>query len=348
MEPNWKKFERIVAAVHAMEEGGATVTWNDVINGRQFDVTIRFKKAGYDFLVVIECKDYANAVPAEKIDALVTKARDAHADKAIMVAANGFASGAKTVAARHNVTILSMSSISKDAEELGRSMSPVLLLSGVRFEVDSVTPELVVISDDPRQMRSVMRHTKVIGPDIDENVEVIVEDMRGEIQSASTSETQTFAIWLPKDTWMTHPNFPDHRTPIKKILVDHVLITEADLANYNYFSNDPIISPDILKIEDELSGDSRFIDTSTLEHGFDTKIEPGHFYLNPNLGNSYYVESIDDEIVTYYVVESYFRGGLIQAKYTQDIQYSSQFVPIRDETEINRLRTMLNELKNTE
>lgn len=345
MKKDGKKFERVVAAIHAMEESGAQVTWNDVINGRQFDVTLRFNKAGYEFLVVIECKDYATAVPPEKIDALVTKARDAHADKAVMVAASGFQAGAKVVAERHNVTILSVKAINKSPEELANSLSPVLFLSGVRFKVDSVTPETVILSDDPRQMRSTMRHTQIIGPQINTTAANMLDAAKSEIQRVATSKNQTFAITLPKGTWMTHPNFPNHRTPIKAIFVDHVLITESDLGEVDYVSDDPRLSPEILKIEDALSGEARLVDTSQLQHGFDTVIETGHFYLNPNLGNSYYVELIDEGMVTYYVVESYVYGNLMQAKYTQNIKYSSQFVPITDQHEIDRLQLMLDKLK---
>ncbi len=50
--PKWKKFERLVAAIHSAEQKGASVKWNDAINGRQFDVTIRFKEGFYDYLTV--------------------------------------------------------------------------------------------------------------------------------------------------------------------------------------------------------------------------------------------------------------------------------------------------------
>lgn len=82
--PKWKKFERIVAAIHVAEAKGATVTWNEDIGGRQFDVAIRFKSQFYNYLTLIECKDWSDAVPAEKVDAFVTKSRKAGANKAIM------------------------------------------------------------------------------------------------------------------------------------------------------------------------------------------------------------------------------------------------------------------------
>lgn len=345
MPPDWKKFERVVAAIQAMQESGAIVTWNEGINGRQFDVTVRFKKAIYDFLVVIECKDYATAVPAEKLDALVTKARDAHADKAVMVAANGFQSGAKEVAERHNVTILSLSSINKNEKELADSIKPVLYLSFLRCEADSLSPGTIVFPDDPRRARSVMRHTQIIGPNLNETLESFLNRYNLEIQRVTTSETQTFRISLPNETVITHPNFPDYLTPVKTVLIDHVFIPEAELVNLEYVTDDPTLSSDILTIRDEISGESKIIDVTALQHGFDTKIEQGCFYINPNLNNSYFVESIDGDLVTYYLVESYLYGELFQAKYDQHIQYSTQFVKITDEMEIGRLRSLLDALK---
>jgi hypothetical protein len=33
MESKWKYFERLVAAVHKASDAGASVKWNDTING---------------------------------------------------------------------------------------------------------------------------------------------------------------------------------------------------------------------------------------------------------------------------------------------------------------------------
>ena len=60
----WKMFERVVAAIHLAEQKGATVRWNETIKGRQFDVTVRFKNGLYEYLTVVECKDYATPAPA--------------------------------------------------------------------------------------------------------------------------------------------------------------------------------------------------------------------------------------------------------------------------------------------
>ena len=84
--------------MHHAESTGAAVTWNDEINGRQFDVTVRFKFGLHNYLTVIECKDYSSKVSVEKVDAFVTKARDVNANKAVLISSQGFQSGCFPVA----------------------------------------------------------------------------------------------------------------------------------------------------------------------------------------------------------------------------------------------------------
>jgi hypothetical protein len=112
-ETKWESFERIVAAIHLAETQGATVTWNEIIEGRQFDVTIRFKVGFYEYLTLIECRDYNKPVQVEKVEAFVTKAKHHKANKAIMVSAHGFQSGAKEVARRENIELYSLRQINR-------------------------------------------------------------------------------------------------------------------------------------------------------------------------------------------------------------------------------------------
>jgi Restriction endonuclease len=102
----WKHFERLVAAIHQAADQGAQVRWNETIKGRQFDVTIRFRRGLYDYLTVIECKDYGKPVAVEKVEAFVTKSADVQAHHAVMASASGFQHGARDVARRHNLTLI--------------------------------------------------------------------------------------------------------------------------------------------------------------------------------------------------------------------------------------------------
>jgi predicted helicase len=101
-----KHFERLVAAMHKEADAGAEVRWNETINGRQFDVTIRFRKGLYENLTVIECKYYQTPVPVEKVEAFVTKSSDVKAHHAVMASTSGFQAGARQVAANHNMALI--------------------------------------------------------------------------------------------------------------------------------------------------------------------------------------------------------------------------------------------------
>jgi len=72
----------------------------------------------------------------------------------------------------------------------------------------------------------------------------------------------------------------------------------------------------------------------------DTILTPGHFYLNPSLGFSYYCKSITDGVATMILVESCQHGHLLQAVFKQKIEYQTYYQEIFDNAEINRLRQL--------
>src|SRR5689334_8471344 len=112
-----ERFERIVAAIHAAQHKGAEVIWNEDIDGRQFDVVLRFKFGFYDYLTLIECKDHKKPVEVGEIDAFVTKKADAKASKAIMVSSSGFQSRARDVAKKHGIKLYTLEYIQQVPEE---------------------------------------------------------------------------------------------------------------------------------------------------------------------------------------------------------------------------------------
>jgi hypothetical protein len=67
------------------------------------DVTVRFRLAGMDFLVLFECKRHASAVKREHVQVLHTKMQSTGAQKGVVVAASGFQSGALQYAQAHGI-----------------------------------------------------------------------------------------------------------------------------------------------------------------------------------------------------------------------------------------------------
>jgi hypothetical protein len=110
-EPAWKRFERLVTAIHKAESSGGVVKWNEVIDGRQFDATIRFEHAIYSYLTVIECKHGVKPVEVEDVDAFVTKSRSVGASKGVMVSSSGYQEGCYRVARENKVGLYTLTEL---------------------------------------------------------------------------------------------------------------------------------------------------------------------------------------------------------------------------------------------
>src|SRR6267378_3017972 len=161
MQSNWKKFERVVAAIHMAETKGATVTWNEDINGRQFDVAIRFRFQFYDYLVLIECKDWNRPIKVEKVDAFVTKTKDAGAHKAVMVSSSGFQVGARRVAKEHNIELFTLKELREMPEDLLTDIViSVLMIFPVGF-VRADKEAMLFLSQDNNKLTYEMNNIKL-------------------------------------------------------------------------------------------------------------------------------------------------------------------------------------------
>jgi hypothetical protein len=101
-------LERIVAGIHSVTSNGAEVRWNETINGRQFDVVVRFELGTLRYLVLVEVKNRSRRASASDVEAFVTKARDQKANKAVFVSAAGFQSGALDVAQLHGLELFTV------------------------------------------------------------------------------------------------------------------------------------------------------------------------------------------------------------------------------------------------
>lgn len=119
-DPKWKKFEKIVAGIHMLTSQGAEVKFDDHIvgrktgNRRQVDVSIRFKHTYYDYLAVVECKDYTGRVPIKEVEAFSKKLEDLGADKGIMVSHDGFQDGANKTAKADRIELFTLTEVKSD------------------------------------------------------------------------------------------------------------------------------------------------------------------------------------------------------------------------------------------
>ncbi len=70
---SWRRFERIIAAIELATSQGATVVWDEQIDGRQFDVAVRFTNGPHQYLKVnmtFELFDCLQNVPVSAVGAL--------------------------------------------------------------------------------------------------------------------------------------------------------------------------------------------------------------------------------------------------------------------------------------
>lgn len=343
--PKWKIFERLVAAIHIAEQEGAVVKWNDKINGRQFDVTVRFKRGLYDYLTVIECKDYSKPVPIKEVEAFVTKSKRVKANKAVMFSTSSFQSGSLEVAKDENVSLFSLKNPPlKSEQDLANEFLPyICLYYFFRFRIAG-TNKFLATPEEPEVLRLMMRNTKIVGKGINSVPEKLIEPFRPEAKKTAKDIHQTIEIEFPSGNEIIHlKNLLKYS--VSSFLFDFVLIPINNLKTTKGLGIDPYLSGDVYELIDEVSNNKQTIDASNYNFGFDTVLKAGKYYKNPILNFSYYCQLVKENEAEMWLIESYQNGGLFQAVGTLHLINTAQFVEITDEDEIIRLEKMYKELK---
>ena len=156
---DWRQFERVVASIHIAEMQGAEVNWNETIQGRQFDVTIRFTMGPHNYLTLIECKNYSKPITVDIVDAFATKSRDAKANKAIIISSSKFQSGCIKIAKKHNIDLFTLSEklIIPD-ELLGPYTGSGWIVYEVKIHFDKKSSSIYTFPQHPGRMRPCAIH----------------------------------------------------------------------------------------------------------------------------------------------------------------------------------------------
>jgi len=333
-----RQLERLVAAIEAAQSQGAVVTWDDGIGGRQFDVTVRFKFGLHSYLTVIECKQYNSKVSVDKIDALVTKARDAKANKVIMVSTKGFQTGCHAVAERHGVQLLVVTEKSETTpEELAAKLSPALKLFDMRFVAPSGTE--LPLEDWGGRLAYLMKRSKVYAAGQVLSPDDLVQRWQVSHPAVVPGHVTAIELPLPAGSQFEEP----HEDAVDVV----ALRFKCEFVEIGYTSG-PVLDVHLqasLKRRVEIQdGDGRLIHGSPLASipmGFDTTLEPGEFYEVPSLFTRYYCEKIEGDMVSWIVIESYQFGGLVQARIRQKLKYRTDYVPVVDACVRKRLQRLL-------
>lgn len=118
--PKWRRFEKLVSAIHKIQSDDTNVTYDDKIIGkrtgreRQIDISIKFNHLYYSYLLIIECKDYKSPVPITAVEAFRTKLEDVGADKGVMVSSSGFQQGAVETAKAYGIELFTLTEEKSD------------------------------------------------------------------------------------------------------------------------------------------------------------------------------------------------------------------------------------------
>jgi Restriction endonuclease len=143
-EPKWKRFEKHIHQIHAqLIPSGAKIKYDDSIMGfdsgveRQIEITIRFRLANYDMLLVIDCKDYAEPIHVVDMGAFKSLASDVRANKAVMISTNGYTPAAITMA--RNAGIETRTYLDTESAIWPSVVSIPVLISNVRLDAWNVT-----------------------------------------------------------------------------------------------------------------------------------------------------------------------------------------------------------------
>jgi hypothetical protein len=339
----WEHFERLVAAVHKAADAGAAVKWNDKINGRQFDVSIRFRRGLYDHLTVVECKDYETPVPVEKVEAFVTKSRDAQANVAVLASSSGFQSGARDVALRHNITLLHVAA--------SEDVNPAIF--GVQFgdlteiqHIADVTLEYtngykIHLPTQGNVLTYYAKHTTLCRLDKEVTLDSVVDEWR--IAKGQKVPDGEYIIPLPDGTVVTGPqDGVVLLEPLRAVRLVTSVVMGRPLVGP--VAIDPAVMLPDVNVKNVSTGEERAFKYSELALGLDTSFEAGKFYEAPGLGYFYFCEQVENGMAHICMVESFQMGQLVQARLTLEAKYGKHYISVTDKSTIERLQRRLERL----
>jgi len=98
---DWLDFEKLIAGIYQTVSPKAVVKHNDSIQGkdsdigRQIDISIRFKEAGCEFLIIVQAKNYKRPADINVVGEFASVIKDVRASKGVLICNAGFTKGAE-------------------------------------------------------------------------------------------------------------------------------------------------------------------------------------------------------------------------------------------------------------
>ncbi len=351
-------LERIVAAIQSVTTEGAQVAWNEVVNGRQFDVVIRFQFGTLRYLVVVEVKNRSRKAEVSDIDAFVTKARDQKANKAVFVTAAGFQVGAKEVAERHAVDLFTVTFDDRipvapehaamigvrrkgapNAEPPNISWGEPQLIANVeRITLVYAAGTEAELPSDPSQMTYYCGKTKL-------------QDGRSLSQLVETAPRADIELNKSRDE-LIHLDPPQRIEPpdthfFPRGDVTGIKTTVTGRLGRPIRGNvriDPGLFTYPVVYTNVVTGEAVRFNHGQLPLG-GGHVSPGNFYFSYHPLNYFYCQRIQGDRVTWHLVESFQNGEKVTGTFTQRTQYSKYYIPVSDKKTLKRLKARLEEYR---
>lgn len=352
-------LERIVAGIHAVTTEDADVTWNETINGRQFDVVVRFVVGTLRYLVLVEVKNRTRKASVEDLDAFINKARDQLASKAVFVTAAGYQSGALAVAERHGVDLFTVAFDEQELEISSTSTYLVIRNPNAPNIPDGTVPELKIgdletvlaieqatliysnrtrwiIPNEPSQMQYYVEKTLFDdGTTLDE----LLKSQR--LSVPEPGKTLLDRIKIRPARKISPPD--DYYFPRGKLsaIECRVACREGRGLSGN-IRIDPSAFRHPVIYTNVQTGEAMRFSLDHLPLGA-KRVEPGHFYFNLHPLRYFYCDSIEDGLIKWHLIESFQCGHMNRATFTQKARYSAYYIPVTDKIIIKRLERRLSD-----
>jgi restriction endonuclease len=346
-------LERVVAGIQAATHDAADVQWNEIINGRQFDVVVRFTLASLRYLVLFEVKNRKRKASAEDLDAFVTKSRDQNANKAVFVNVAGFQSGSKTVAKKHGIELFTVH-FDRNRADLSPSLSgvvfknheapiepPNLSISEPQPVLQLVNVKLIFVNGKSYKMpnestqvnyymnKTVFHDGSPLGTAMDPFGYAKIEEGEELIDSVKFDPPRM--IVPPDDYYFPAGDLKEIQCRIK--LIEAKMLSGNILIDPSAFGN-PVIYKNALT-EEELE-----FTLDQLPLGGES-VEPGSFYMQIHPLMYYHCDKVEGDLVTWSMIESFQNGQMSRATFIQKTKYAVHFIPVRDKVTVSRLKRRL-------
>lgn len=348
-------LERVVAGVQAATTKDAEVLWNDKINGRQFDVSVRFTSGTLSYLVLIEVKNRTRKASAQDVEAFVTKTRDHGANKSVFVTAAGFQSGAIEVAERHSVDLFT---VDINGEDLTiPSLAGSISIRNPDYSGPDVQPQLTI--GEPSLAANIEQVTLVYADGKRRTVPSEQSQMVYYLKKTQLRDGRSLldlvqgADYAPPQLGETiRPRLaispPQRLTPPDDYFFPAGILSAVELRIIGRMGRpiegnvriDPgLLAPPVVYTNVRTGEQHRFtLDQLLIGR---SEIVPGRFYFITNPLNYYCCAGIEGDLIHWHLIESFQNGDLVSGTFSQRVDWGASFIPVKDKIILKRLEMRL-------